>query len=90
MAIHISILAWEIPWTEKPDRLHGVAKELDITEMSSRFWDLAETENQASLSTKVQPGQHKDLYCGNIVVVFQIYCSKTLNLSFPLNKFSSV
>lgn len=58
--------------------------------MSSRFWDLAETENQASLSTKVQPGQHKDLYCGNIVVVFQIYCSKTLNLSFPLYKFSNV
>ena len=24
MAIHFSILAWEIPWTEKPDRLHGV------------------------------------------------------------------
>ena len=48
--------------------------------MSSRFWDLAETENQASLSTKVQPGQHKDLYCGNIVV-FQIYFSKTLEFS---------
>ena len=26
MAIHSSILAWRIPWTEKPGRLHGVAK----------------------------------------------------------------
>ena len=24
MATHSSILAWEIPWTEKPGRLHGV------------------------------------------------------------------
>ena len=23
MAIHSSILAWEIPWTEKPGRLHS-------------------------------------------------------------------
>ena len=28
MATHSSILAWEIPWTEGPDRatVHGVAK----------------------------------------------------------------
>ena len=26
-----SILAQEIPWTEEPGRLHGVAKELDTT-----------------------------------------------------------
>ena len=34
MASHSSILAWEIPWTEEPGRLHtvyGVAKELDTT-----------------------------------------------------------
>ena len=32
-ATHSSILAWEIPWIEKPDRatVHGVAKELDTT-----------------------------------------------------------
>ena len=24
MATHSSILAWEIPWTEEPDRLHSV------------------------------------------------------------------
>ena len=35
MATHSSILAWRIPWTEEPGRLHttcGVGKELDITE----------------------------------------------------------
>ena len=34
MAIHSSILAWRIPWTEEPGRLqfNGVAKELDTTE----------------------------------------------------------
>ena len=25
MATHSSILAWRIPWTEKPDRLHSKA-----------------------------------------------------------------
>ena len=34
MAPDSSILAWKIPWTEKPGELHtvhGVAKELDVT-----------------------------------------------------------
>ena len=26
MVTHSSILAWEIPWTEEPDGVHGVAK----------------------------------------------------------------
>ena len=26
MAIYSSILAWRIPWTEEPGRVHGVAK----------------------------------------------------------------
>ena len=26
MAIHSSILAWRIPWTEEPGRVHAVAK----------------------------------------------------------------
>ena len=34
MATHSSILAWEIPWTEK-SRVHGVAKELDMIERLS-------------------------------------------------------
>ena len=31
MAIHSSILAWEIPWTEEPDwaTVHGVAKRVE-------------------------------------------------------------
>ena len=35
METHSSILDWEIPWTEEPDRpplVHGVAKESDMTE----------------------------------------------------------
>ena len=33
MAIHSSILAWEIPWTEEPDgqQSMGVTKKLDMT-----------------------------------------------------------
>ena len=27
MATHSSILAWEIPWTEKPDRLHSLGSQ---------------------------------------------------------------
>ena len=29
MASHASVLVWEIPWTEEPGHLHGVAKESD-------------------------------------------------------------
>ena len=34
LAIHSSILAWEIPWTEEPGglQLMGVTKELDMTQ----------------------------------------------------------
>ena len=33
MATHSSILAWKIPWTEEPGRLHSMGyKELDVTE----------------------------------------------------------
>ena len=34
LAIHSSILAWEIPWTEEPDGLQfmGLTKELDTTQ----------------------------------------------------------
>ena len=33
METHSSILAWEIPWTEEPDRaaVHGVTKESSVT-----------------------------------------------------------
>ena len=36
MAIHSSILAWRIPWTEKPGRLQFIgSKELDMTKTST-------------------------------------------------------
>ena len=31
MATHSSTLAWEIPWTEEPDGVHGIRKESDVT-----------------------------------------------------------
>ena len=33
MAIHSSILAWRIPWTEEPDRVHRVT-ESDTAEVT--------------------------------------------------------
>ena len=42
MGTHSSILAWEIPWTEKPDGLQsmGWQKELDTTEQlnNNKAW----------------------------------------------------
>ena len=36
MATHSSILAWRIPWTEKPGRIQSMGhKELDMTERLS-------------------------------------------------------
>ena len=31
MATHSSVLAWKIPWTEEPDRLHFVRSQRDTT-----------------------------------------------------------
>ena len=38
MATHSSILAWKVPWTEKPEgaTVHGVTKESDITGHKNR------------------------------------------------------
>ena len=33
MAAHFSILAWEIPWTEEPDRLPYMASEKSQTQL---------------------------------------------------------
>ena len=32
VAIHSSILAWEIPWTEEPGRLQSMGSQSDMTE----------------------------------------------------------
>ena len=35
MAIHSSMLAWEVPWTEEPGGLQSMGlKELDMTEVT--------------------------------------------------------
>ena len=36
MATHSNILAWRIPWTEEPERLHSPSgrKESDMTEVT--------------------------------------------------------
>ena len=34
VAAHSSVLACETPWTEEPGGLHGVAEELDTTEVT--------------------------------------------------------
>ena len=36
MAMHLSILAWEIPWTEKPDGLQTWGWESDMTEATEQ------------------------------------------------------
>ena len=39
MATHSSILAWRIPWTEEPGRLHGVAKSwTQLKSLSVHAW----------------------------------------------------
>jgi len=37
MAIHSSILAWKIPWTEETGGVHGVAK--SWTRLSNYYYD---------------------------------------------------
>ena len=38
MATHSSILAWRIPWTEKPGRLQSMGhKESDMTEQLTQY-----------------------------------------------------
>ena len=46
MATHSSILAWEISWTEEPDRLivHGVAKsQTQLSDFTFTFLSLSAT-----------------------------------------------
>ena len=47
MAIHYSILAWEIPWTEEPGRLQSTG--------SQDRYDLATKPQQQKLFLKVVP-----------------------------------
>ena len=52
MAIHSSILAWEIPWTEEPGGLESMGrKELDITEYTHTH---THTHTHSEWSTEVR------------------------------------
>ena len=37
MGMHSSILAWKIPWTEKPGRLQSMGWQRDMTEQLTHF-----------------------------------------------------
>ena len=56
MATHYSILAWEIPWTEKPGRLHSMGRtELDMThQLTLLLWSRLQPNQSAILLKKVQ------------------------------------
>ena len=44
MATHSSILAWEIPWTEEPDRLQSVGSK-SLTQPSTSVGEVIVTES---------------------------------------------
>ena len=51
MATHFSILAWKIPWTEKPGGLQSMDhKELDMTEQLSMHACMCVLKHQHCLS----------------------------------------
>ena len=58
MAIHYSILAWEIPWTEEPGGPQSICKESDVTEqltlLESRFISYKLPCTQDPLAFKVR------------------------------------
>ena len=56
MATHSSNLAWRIPWTEEPGRLHSIGcKELDTTQHSTAFRQIdRQIQICMSLSLKFQ------------------------------------
>ena len=54
MAIHSSILAWKIPWTEEPGGLQS---------MGSQESDMTEQVNNSRLSECLQFAEHPSLSC---------------------------
>ena len=40
MAMHSSILAWKIPWTEESGGLQSMGSQTDMTERQALFWKL--------------------------------------------------
>ena len=52
MAIHSSILAWRIPWTEEPGRLQSMGQ---IQSMDKFFKDIVIRETDLSKEFRVEP-----------------------------------
>ena len=51
MATHSSILAWKIPWTEKPGRLQFIgSQELDMTQRYLSFSTLLEESGNLDIN----------------------------------------
>ena len=48
MATHSSILAWRIPWTEEPGRLHGVIESDTTKELTLSLFTYANTYKHIS------------------------------------------
>ena len=54
MAPHSSTLAWEIPWTEKPDRLQSMGSQKVGYDQVTSLWTVA---HQAPLSMGIFQGR---------------------------------
>ena len=67
MAIYCSILAWEIPWTEEPSRLHGVTK--------SQTWlsDYTTTTTNMALSKKNVVAEKVMMLCKFLMKFYIFY-----------------
>ena len=59
MVTHSGILAWKIPWTEEPSRLHGVTKESAIVQEPNNNKHLS---NANITQLKFSPQRAKVLY----------------------------
>ena len=59
MAIHSSTLAWKIPWTEEPERLHGVAKS------QTRLSNFSQSVSQSDVFSSMEswPGHQILILC---------------------------
>ena len=66
MVTHSSILAWKIPWTEKPGRLQAIgSQELDMTEQLHFHFSLGlEWKTDLSQWCPINPPLHPTLKPG--------------------------
>ena len=69
VATHSSILAWEIPWTEEPEGLHGVAKESDTTNRFhfSHIINTATAKNHTTLGELNISGEMRPSFSGCVI-----------------------